>query len=201
MRYSAVGAFVLLLAHGATAGAATFTFATDPFAGSTAPTTPGRQIVGGEDFITFDPATDVFAIDPAAFAPHGFTPPLSFVNGAPADVPASGANFIVLPTGAVTPMAGGTAANLIAAQVTSPGAGFFIYFNTGLDMPRLVFSADLDDPAADLKILARMTNLVGQPESLGRFTEANVTTAVPEPGVLSLLAVALGVGVRQTRRR
>jgi hypothetical protein len=41
---------VALSAVAANAGAATFTFATDPFAGSTALTTPGRQVVGGEPF-------------------------------------------------------------------------------------------------------------------------------------------------------
>ena len=45
---------------GSTASASTFTFDTDPFAGTPVLTTPGRQIVGGENFIVFNPATDVF---------------------------------------------------------------------------------------------------------------------------------------------
>ena len=34
------------------------------------------------------------------------------------------------------------------------GPGFFIYFNSGLDLPRLVYSTDLSDNTADLKVLA-----------------------------------------------
>src|SRR5512145_2164968 len=55
------------LAFSSTATANTFTFDTDPFAGSTALTTPGRQIVGGEAFITFNIATDLFALNTAVF--------------------------------------------------------------------------------------------------------------------------------------
>src|SRR5687767_1019430 len=50
-----------LLAHASLAHAQqTITFATDPFALSSALTTPGRQIDGNELLTTFDPATDVF---------------------------------------------------------------------------------------------------------------------------------------------
>jgi hypothetical protein len=53
----------------------------------------------------------------------------------------------------------GLAANLIANTVNAPGSGFFIYFNSGLDLPRLVFSTDLSAPTADLKVLARLNGL------------------------------------------
>src|SRR5215218_8684406 len=115
-----------LLTFGTAVNAATFAFTQDPFLGSTALTTPGRQIVGGEPSIVFDISNDKFALDPAVF---GFTE-LSFANDLAANIPATGVNVIVVrDTG--TPFAAGTAANLLAAQITQPGAGFFIYFNTG----------------------------------------------------------------------
>jgi hypothetical protein len=190
---------VTLLLLGTTAGAATFTFNTDPFAGTTA-SDPGRQIIGGEAFINFNIATDVFRLDPAVF---GITGPLSFVSDFAASVPASGANVIVLQDTPV-PFAAGIAANLIAAQVTDPGPGFFIYFNSGLDLPRLVFSADLSDNTADLRILARMLNLSGQPgrDALPTFTAANFQLQAPEPASLLLLGIgAATMGGRAWRRR
>ena len=50
------------------ANATTFRFDTDPFAGSTALTTPGRQIVGGETFISFDIASDIFSLESTVFS-------------------------------------------------------------------------------------------------------------------------------------
>lgn len=194
----------------ATAGAATITFATDPFAGSTALTTPGRQVVGGELFTTFDPATDVFAFDLDVF---GVAPPLVIANDVIGGIPATGPNLIVLQTfdddaSAATPFGAGNAANLIAAQITSPGAGFFIYFNSGLDLPRLVFSTDLSDSTADLRILARLTNLTGQPgrDALATLTEPNFAVATPRtlpeaPAWLLLMAGGLGLVAARARPR
>src|SRR5216117_2863191 len=84
---------VALLALGSTADASTFRFDTDPFAGTNVLNTPGRQLVGGEDFINFFPATDVFSLDPAAFGVSG---PVHFVNGLASAIPASGVNVVVL---------------------------------------------------------------------------------------------------------
>jgi hypothetical protein len=116
-------------------------------------------------------------------------------------------NIIVLETldndaNPATPFGAGSAANLIAGQIMTPGPGFFIYFNSGLDLPRLVFSTDLDDNTADLKVLFRMTNLSGQPGGLATFTESNFAF-VPEPSTLMLLAAAgmLWVGRTVVRRR
>ncbi|MFP5223371.1 MAG: hypothetical protein ACLGSA_13850 [Acidobacteriota bacterium] len=189
MRRIMLYALFALLAFSATANATVFSFNTDPFAGSTALTTPGRQIVGGELFISFSVATDVFLFDPTVFGVGN----LSFANDLVANLPASGVNVIVLQTldndgNPVTPFAAGTAANLIAAQLTSSTPGFFIYFNQGLDLPRLVFSTDLNDNTADLKILARMTNLTGQPGALPTFTASNFATT-PEPSSLLLMTV------------
>jgi hypothetical protein len=187
----------VLVTLSTTVNAATFRFDTDPFAGSTALTTPGRQIVGGETFITFNIATDLFSLESTVFP--GVTGPVSFANDVASALPTSGVNVIVLRSfdndnDPMTPFAAGTAANLIAAQITSPGPGFFIYFNQGLDLPRLVFSTDLDDNTADLKILFRMTNLSGQAgrDAMSTFTAANfVITAVPEPSSILMMTTAV----------
>jgi hypothetical protein len=89
-------------------------------------------------------------------------------------------------------------------QVTSPGAGFFIYFNSGLDLPRLVYSTDLSDNMADLKVLARITNLEGQRDALPTFTASNFAV-VPEPSSLLLMvgagALIVGFGLRRRPSR
>ncbi|MCP5144871.1 MAG: PEP-CTERM sorting domain-containing protein [Gammaproteobacteria bacterium] len=175
----------LLLAGNA--DATVLTFNTDPFAGSTALTTPGRQIVGGEPSVTFDPATDALAFDAAVF---NLSLPLTFANGPAASLPASGVNAIVLQEFPATFNAG-LAANAIAAQITTPGAGLFIYFNTGLDLARLVYSTDLDDPTADLSILARFTNLSGQTgrDAFAGFSADNFQP-LPEPSTILLSGIA-----------
>jgi hypothetical protein len=185
--------------------AATFSFAGDPFEGSTAPTTPGRQVVGGERFITFALPSDVFALDPGSF---GVTE-LSVINDEAANIPNQGFNVVVLRTfdndaDPTTPFGAGNAANLIADQIDVSAPGFFIYFNQGLDLPRLVFSTDLSDNTADLKILARMLNLNGQAgrDAMIDFTDANFQL-VPEPSslLLSLSGAALVFGYALRRKR
>jgi hypothetical protein len=195
-------AVALFATLAASSHAAVFTFTTDPFAGSNAPITPGRQIVAGEPSIAFNTASDLFAFLPAVF---GVGNQVLFATGPAASLPTSGVNVIVLQTfdndaNPGTPFGAGNAADLIAAQITAPGPGFFIYFNSGLNLPRLVFSADLNDSAADLRILARMTNLAGQPLSLATFTAANFAMLVPEPASLALIGLALVVLALRARR-
>jgi hypothetical protein len=192
---------VVLLALNSIANASTFRFDTDPFAGTNVLTTPGRQIVGGESFISFSTAADVFSLESTVF---GVGSTVNFVNAPASALPATGVNVVVLESfdddnNLLTPFGAGQAANLIAGQVATPGAGFFIYFNQALDLPRLVYSTDLSSQTSDLKILARMLNLNG---AAGRnlmptFTESNFTittteAAVPEPvsGLLTLPALS-----------
>lgn len=201
-------AAALLLAT--SAQAATFTFSGDPFTGSTAPATPGRQVVGGEPSIVFSPATDVFSFEGSFFS---FVSSPVFANGPIAAIPSVGTNIAVLRTfdndgNPATPFGAGTAANLLAAQITTAGAGLFVYFNSGLDLPRLVYSADLSDNTADLKILARMTNLTGAAgrDAMQEFTAADFTfraTPIPEPATFALLGagMALLAGLRAGQRR
>jgi hypothetical protein len=195
------------LAFASPARADIFTFNTDPFAGSTALTTPGRQIVGGEDFIVFNIATDLFALDRDVF---GVGDTVLFANDIAANLPTSNVNTIVLQSfdndnDPATPFAAGNAANLIADRITSPGPGFFVYFNQGLDLPRLVYSTDLNDNTADLKILFRMINLTGQTgrDAIPTFTAANFAL-VPEPATFLMTAAglcALGYAHRRQRNR
>lgn len=179
-------------------------FATDPFAGSTALTTAGRQVVGNEvNLPSFDFVNDRFVFDLSVFGVSG----LSFFNGAASAIPASGRNVIVLQTtdddaNLATPFNAGSAANLIAAQINVDGAGFFIYFNQGLNLNRLVFSTNLNSNTADLKILARILSPTGSlgVAALPSFGATNFVPT-PEPGSLSLLGAAGVVWMVARRRR
>lgn len=200
---------VVTLLFSAIANATVFRFDSDPFAGSTAPTTPGRQVVGGETFINFNIATDVFSLESGVFP--GVGTQLHFVNDVVGNLPTGNVNVVVLRTfdndaNPATPFAAGNAADLIAGQITAPSPGFFIYFNQGLDLPRLVFSPDLNDNTSDLKVLFRMTNLTGQAgrDAMATFTAANFQiTAIPEPSAVLMVttAGALLGGYAWRRRR
>jgi hypothetical protein len=190
----------------AAAHAATISFVTDPFAGTDALTTPGRQIVGNELFTDFNVATDVFSFDSAAFGMQEIV----FANDEVGNLATSGLNVVVLQTfdpdgDPTTPFLAGTAANLLAAQLTSPGPGLFIYFNSNLDLPRLVYSTNLSDNTSDLKILARLTNFGGSDgrDALAGFTAQNFQIAtVPDSsgGLTVLLALAAITGGRRFMR-
>jgi hypothetical protein len=205
MRRSILYAFgVALLAFSSSASATTFQFDTDPFAGTNVLNTPGRQIVTGESFINFSISTDVFSLDSTVF---GVGSPVNFVNASAEDLPRDGVNVIVLDSfdddnNPQTPFGAGQAANLIASHIRNPGAGFFVYFNQALDLPRLVYSTDLSSTDADLKILARMLDLNGAEgrNAMPTFTADNFAiTATPEPASLFMMLPILCVGwyVRQ----
>jgi hypothetical protein len=204
MRHLRLFAAAASLAFSIGAHAGVITFNSDPFAGTTALTTPGRQIVANELFVpTFITATDSFAFDPVVFGVSGT---IAFANDVVGGLATTGLNVIVLETfdndsNAATPFGAGAAADLIAARVTSSGAGFFVYFNSGLTAARLVYSPDLSDNSVDLKILARLQTLNGvsgaaAAAQLTTLTASNFSngappTSVPEP--LALWPVALGL--------
>jgi len=203
-----VGAALLML--GSAAHADTFTFDTAPFAGIDVQNIPGRQIVGGEQFINFRPGTDVFSLDSTVF---GVGDTVNFVNGAGLAIPTTGVNVVVLDAfdndnNPLTPFGAGNAADLIADRITTSGPGFFIYFNQSLDLPRLVYSTDLSSHDADLQILARMINLNGAEgrNAIGTFTAENFVftnsaTAVPEPSSFFLILPMLGACGYLIRRK
>ena len=175
----------------------TFTFDTDPFAGTPVLSAPGRQLVGGEDFLSFSPATDVFALDANVF---GVGSTVNFFNGLASAIPQTGVNVIVLENfdndnNPATPFGAANAADLIANQITASGPGFFVYFNQSLNLPRLVYSTDLSSSDADLKVLARMLNLTGDEgrNALFTFTASNFefTTATPEPSQIYPICAAM----------
>ncbi|MEP6536070.1 MAG: PEP-CTERM sorting domain-containing protein, partial [Bryobacteraceae bacterium] len=191
-----------------TATATTFQFDTDPFAGTNVLNSPGRQVVGGELFLpTFSLANDVFSFDRAAF---NMGNAVSFADNVASLLPTSGANVIVLQNtdndnNPLTPFGAGNAADLIAAQVTQSGPGVFIYMNSALNLRRLVYSADLSDNTADLKILARILDPTGPAaiSTLPNFTANNfqITAATPEPASFALLGLGLVAGSGVWRRR
>jgi len=193
-----------------TAHASTFTFDQDPFAGIDVTKIPGRQIVGGEDFLVFSPEHDVFSIDPKVF---GVGNTVSFVNESADILPAGGVNVVVLENfdddnNPLTPFGASNAADLIAGKITTPGPGFFIYFNQDLDLARLVYSTDLSDNNADLRILARMLNLFGAEgrNELPNFKAANFAftapvSTVPEPSSFFMILVVGAVGGCIYRKR
>jgi len=202
-------AFAIAVGASMPAAAVDFTLNQSPFAGTTALTTPGRQVVGNELFISgFNTSTDRLVFDTRVF---DFTAPLSFSNSFGADLPAGGAEVIVLrdidadgnlQNGILNNA--GLSANLIASRVDTPGAGFFLYYNSTLDLNRLVYSTDLSSPLAELKIIARFTDVTGAAaqNGLANFSSTNFAGAVPEPASWAMLITGFGsVGTLMRRRR
>jgi hypothetical protein len=199
LTFYCIGAALLALCPAAPA--TTFTFNTDPFVGTNVLNIPGRQLVGGEEFLSFSIANDNFAMDAAAF---GVGTSVHFVDSTAANLPTGDVNVIVLQdfdndANPLTPFGAGNAADLIASKITSHGAGFFIYFNQSLNLPRLVYSTDLSSSDSDLKVLARMLNLTGQEgrDAIPTFTAANLevtggTSTAPEPSSFLMMT---GVGL------
>ena len=161
------------------AGNDTFAFSGDLFDGVDV-SSPDRQIVGNEDFVAdFNFTDDQYRFNASDFG----VSTLDFFaldgNTKDAVIPA-GANAIVLlnsdndddPT---TSFLAGTAATQIAGLTDQNGAGFFVYFNSNLQLNRLVYSTNLNDPSADLKILSRQTDLTGQDavDALNTFSADN----------------------------
>lgn len=197
-------AVALALACGATgaAHATNFSFNANPFAGSAANPNDGiRTVVGGNEIQlpSFDVYADQFQFSQAVFNVSG---DISFANSLGANLPDTFANVIVL-RDSPTPFNAGSAANVIAANVDLDGAGFFVYWNSTLNVNRLVYSTNLNVNTADLSILARINSPTGQEaiDALPTFTAANfAVTPVPEPSTYAMMLAGL-MGVVAVSRR
>jgi hypothetical protein len=202
-------AAVMLLALSSVAAGASISFSTDPFDGTNVRNIPGRQVVGGEFLIAFHTATESFVFDETAF---GMGNQIHFANGLFNAIPSTGVNAVVLQStdndaNPLTPFGAASAADLLASRITDPGPGVFVYFNSSLDLARLVYSSDLSSNTADLKILARMLNLTGQKgiNALPTFSASNFDISgnqtVPEPSGIALMAGGVTLLVLSAIRR
>ncbi|MGF1543331.1 MAG: beta strand repeat-containing protein [Parvularculaceae bacterium] len=178
------------------AGADAFSFDGDPFDGADV-SAAGRQIVGGEDDIAdFDFAEDFYLLNATDFDVSGDVSFAAVDANDPGAVVPPGANVIVLLNSdndgdPSTPFVAGTAANQIADLVDDDGAGFFVYFNSNLDINRLVYSTNLNDADADLSIVSRQSDLTGMDaiNALALFSEDNFQfedVQVPAAGTTSV---------------
>jgi hypothetical protein len=198
-RFPIAAVTMMMLALGSVAQAASISFGADPFEGTNVRSIPGRQVVGGELFVSFHTATEAFLFDETAF---GLGNRIHCANGLANAIPSTGLNLIVLRNldnddNPLTPFGAANAADLLASRTTTHGPGVFVYFNQSLNLPRLVYSGDLASNTADLRILARMLNLTGQEgiDGLATFSASNFDISgsqdVPEPAGLALISGAL----------
>ena len=157
-----------------------FTYAENPFAGEDV-SSPERQIIQNEDFITdFNFAEDKYRFSTNNFDVSGnvkFTAVDANTEGASI---APGTNVVSLlnsdnDNNPDTPFLAGTAANQIAELTSEDGAGFFVYSNSNLGLNRVVYSTNLNDADADLKVISRQTDLTGVDaiDALGDFSASN----------------------------
>jgi hypothetical protein len=207
MRYLIASA--ILVASVQISAAATVQISVNPLATAGFDPNDGIRQVAGAGAIsvpTFDPSADSFLLSLAAFGVDG---PLAFVNALAADLPASGFNTIVLQDSdndgdPATAFNAGTAANLIAGALSDDTSGFFVYFNSVLNINRLVFSTNLNSTTSDLAILAAIQSPTGAGAiaALPQFSAANFqeVAPVPLPAALPMLGAALA-GLAMVRRR
>lgn len=152
---------------------------------------------------SFDTAEDQFLIDTASF---GFDESFVFLNSLATGVN-DVANIIVLqdadddndPT---TVFNARSAARLIGANTDEARGGFFIYFNSALNINRLVYSTDLSDGEAGFQIVAAILDPTGAAAiaALPGFSAANFDVApVPLPGAAILFGSAIAAGAFRRR--
>jgi Ca2+-binding RTX toxin-like protein len=135
-------------------------FAGDPFNGVDV-SAPGRTVVNTPDeLLDLDFDEDTIVLDREDL---GLPKELLVVNGTVDDLFIQGlsgtdADVVVL-QGAVGNA--GAAATAIADSGAAEGPGVFVYWNTTLLINRVVYSADLGDPAADISVLSNIRTLQG----------------------------------------
>ncbi|MEO0449271.1 MAG: CHRD domain-containing protein [Pseudomonadota bacterium] len=123
---------------------------------------------------------DAYSLNAADFGVEGDVSFQSLDANAEGASIAAGTNVIVLlnsdnDDNPDTPFLAGTAAAQIAELTESDGAGFFVYWNSNLGVNRLVYSTNLNDASADLRIVARQSDLEGQDaiDALSSFSAEN----------------------------
>ena len=143
-----------------------FAYAGDPFEGQDV-SAPERQIIGEEDFIIdFNFAQDKYRFNATDFDIAGDVKFAAVDANAEGASIAPGTNVVAVlnsdnDSNPDTPFRAGTAANQIAELTSEDGAGFFSYFNSEFQLNRVVYSTNLNDANADLKIVSRQTDLIG----------------------------------------
>jgi Ca2+-binding RTX toxin-like protein len=122
-----------------------------------------RQVENTPDILTdWTIGEDRFLFDAEVF---GVTGNKKVSVGAAEDI-RSGANVIVITDtdndgNAATAFNAAAAASLIAGNVDADGAGFFVYWNSALGINRLVYSENLNEATADLRVLGNINTLSG----------------------------------------
>ncbi|NJK62219.1 MAG: hypothetical protein HC921_05610 [Synechococcaceae cyanobacterium SM2_3_1] len=138
----------------------------------------GSQLGSGPDQLSdWAVNSDRFLLNPGDFNVAGS---LSFVNTLASNLPSGGVNVIVLQdtdndNDPNTAFNARSAAQLIGAEINQISPGFFVYWNSGLGVNRLVFSEDLSDGNAPLTVLSAINTLSGQDaiNALPSFRVAN----------------------------
>ena len=138
------------------AGRDSFLFDGDPFDGGTpaAPVAGQIRAVALPSIVTdFTVGEDVLVLDADDFGFEAF----SFANGMVGDL-SGDANVLVLQD--VFANARAAAQAIADNDALTADAGVFVYFNSTLNINRLVYSSDLGD-GGDFSVLANFTNQVG----------------------------------------
>lgn len=142
--------------------------------------------------VDFDVAQDRFLLNAADFSVTG---PLKVQNALAANLVSNGSNVIILrdsdnDANATTPFNARSAAQAIGTAITTDGAGFFVYFNSVLNLNRLVYSTNLNDGAAALTVLGAVGTTTGQAAitQLTQYGEANFAFGSVPAGAVAVVA-------------
>ena len=142
-----------------------------------------------DTLVDFDVAQDRFLLNATDF---NVTGPLRVQNALAANLVSNGSNVIVLrdsdnDANPATPFNARSAAQAIGTAITTDGAGFFVYFNSVLNLNRLVYSTNLNDGAAALTVLGAIGTTTGQAAitQLTQYGEANFAFGAVPAGAIA----------------